>query len=111
MSPALPKSNESTATVSRKVNLPAGMVLLMFENEKMRQRWLSVPGMHVVKTDDRSLRMKLDDGTFLAITIHSKSSNKTQITLQQEGLSSAKAVQRQRTFWMEQLNKLEESIG
>jgi hypothetical protein len=111
VTPALPKSNESTATVSRTVNMPAGMVLLMFQNEKMRQRWMPTPNMRVVKTEDRSLRLKLDDDTFLAITVHSKSSNKTQVTLLQEGLHSAKAVQRQRTFWMEQLEKLEQSIG
>ncbi len=92
------------------MNVPAGMVLLMYENEKMRQRWTTVT-MQLVKADDHSLRMKLDDGTFLAITVYAKSSNKTQITLQQEGLSSAKAVQRQRTFWIDQLNKLEQSIS
>ena len=91
--------------------MPAGMVLLMFENAKMRQRWSSLPNMEVVKADDRSLRMKLDDGTFLAIAVHSKSSNKTQITLQQEGLASAKAVQRPQTFWMEQLGRLEETLA
>lgn len=110
MTPAPPKSKEAAATVSRTVNLPAGMVLLVFENEKMRQRWTSVP-MQVVKADDRSVRIKLEDGTFLAITLHSKSSNKTQVTLQQEGLTSAKAVQRQRTFWMQQLERLEQTMS
>jgi len=87
------------------------MVLLMFENAKMRQRWMTSPNMELVRTDDKSLRMKLADGTFLAVTVHAKSSNKTQITVQQEGLGSAKAVQRQRIFWMEQLERLEVVIG
>jgi hypothetical protein len=111
MTPTPHKERTSSVTVSKTVNIPAGMVLLLFQDAKMRSRWISEKNVEVLKTTETSVRMKWADGvSVVTIFVQAKTSNKTQVTVQHEQLPSARAAERQRTFWIQELERLRAAI-
>lgn len=105
------KPKSYVVSVSKTIKIPSGMALLLFQDPKMRKRWMKDPDVEVVKASDRWLRMKWIDGdTYVAITFHPKASNKTQVVVQHEGLPTAKSAERLNAYWLEQLEALKATV-
>lgn len=94
-------------SVSKTIKVPVGTAFLLFEDLKMRKRWLQDPGYEVRKaTENKSLRINWPDGTGMVVDFYPKSSNKTQIVVQHQKIESAKAAERMKAYWAAQLERL-----
>lgn len=100
-------------SVSKTVNIPIGMAFLLFEDPKMRRRWIKESAYEVRKsTPNKSLRATWIDGeTVIVVDFYAKSSNKTQVVVQHQKLQTQKDAQTQKDYWSKQLEKLKETVA
>ena len=98
-------------SVSKTVNIALGIAFLLFEDPKMRKRWMKDPAFEVRKaTANKSLRITWPDETSVVVDFYAKASNKTQIVVQHQKLPTAKMAEKQKGYWAEQLNHLRETM-
>lgn len=99
--------------VSKTFNIPVGMAFLLFQDPVMRKRWLKETSFSVRKaTENKSIRIDWDGGkTLVVVAFYPKSANKTQIAVQHSKLPSANAAKKQKLYWAEQLDKLQQVLG
>jgi hypothetical protein len=98
-------------SVSKTANIPLGTAFLLFEDPKMRKRWIKDPAFTVRKsTANKSLRITWQDETSVVVDFYAKGSNKTQIVVQHAKLPNAKAADKQKKYWAEQLSHLQETM-
>jgi uncharacterized protein DUF4287/activator of Hsp90 ATPase-like protein len=98
-------------SVSKTIKIPLGMAFLLFQDAKMRKRWLKDPAYEIRKiTENKSLRITWPDGTSVVVDFYSKSSNKTQIVVQHQKIEGAKAAERMKAYWAEQLERLQSTF-
>jgi len=99
-------------SVSKTFDVPAGTVFLLFQDPKLRKRWLQDPNFEIRKaTANKAIRLDWIDGkTLVVVAFTAKSANKTQVSVQHSRLSSAGAAKRQKQYWAEQLVRLEKVL-
>jgi hypothetical protein len=100
-------------SVSKTFNIPVGTAFLMFQDPLMRKRWLKETSFSLRKvTENKSIRLDWDGGkTLVVVAFYPKSANKTQIAVQHSKLPSANAAKKQKQYWAEQLDKLQQVLG
>lgn len=78
----------------------------------MRRRWLKENLTVRKATENKSIRVDWDGGeTLVVIAFFAKSANKTQIAIQHSKLPSANAAKKQKLYWAEQLDKLQQVLS
>jgi tRNA nucleotidyltransferase/poly(A) polymerase len=98
-------------SVSKTIKIPLGTAFLLFQDVKLRRRWLKDPAYEVRKaTENKSLRITWPDGTSVVVDFYPKSANKTQIVVQHQRIESAKAAERMKRYWAEQLERLKSTF-
>ncbi len=98
-------------SVSKTVNAAAGVTFMLFEDAKMRRRWMKDPLFEIRKsTSNKRLSINWPDGTNVVTDFYSKGANKTQVVVQQAKISSAKAAEKQKKYWSEQLEALKAAV-
>ena len=98
-------------SVSKTIKIPIGTAFLLFEDAKIRRRWLQDPAYDVRKaTENKSLRITWPDGTSVVVDFYPKSSNKTQIVVQHQKIDGAKAADKMKKYWAEQLERLKSTF-
>ena len=96
---------------SKTINIPLGMAFLLFADPAMRKRWMRGIGPEITKaTENKSVRISWPDGSTVLISFHAKARNKTQVTAHHTALSTAKIAEKQRAYWIEQLDLLKKSV-
>jgi hypothetical protein len=102
------KPNGFEISISKTIKLPVGTAFLLFQDPKMRRRWLKDSGFEVRKaTMNKSMRITWVDGlTSLSVDFYPKSANKTQIVVQHQKIESAKAADKLKVYWSDQLEHL-----
>jgi hypothetical protein len=104
-------SGKHEVNESKTINVPLGMAFLLFADDAMRKRWLKgIDPPSTKATDNKSVRITWPDGSIVLISFHAKARNKTQVTAHQTGLPTAKAAERQRTYWIQQLELLKNTV-
>lgn len=99
-------------SVSKTLNLPVGTAFLLFQDPMMRRRWLKENLTVRKATENKSIRVDWDGGeTLVVIAFFAKSANKTQIAIQHSKLPSANAAKKQKLYWAEQLDKLQQVLA
>jgi Activator of Hsp90 ATPase homolog 1-like protein len=98
-------------SVSKTIKVPVGTAFLLFQDVKLRRRWLKDPTYEVRKaTENKSLRITWPDGTSVVVDFYPKSANKTQVVVQHQKIASAKAAEKSKGFWAEQLERLKSTF-
>jgi len=102
------KPNGFEISVSKTIKIPVGTAFLLFQDPKMRGRWLKDSDFEVRKaTMNKSLRITWVDGTTsLSVDFYPKSANKTQIAVQHQKIENSKAAEKLKVYWAEQLERL-----
>jgi uncharacterized protein YndB with AHSA1/START domain len=102
------KPNGFEISVSKTIDVPVGTAYMMFQDPKMRKRWLREPEVEIRKaTMNKSLRITWTDRkTSLSVDFYSKSANKTQVAVQHQKLESAKTARKMKDYWADQLEQL-----
>jgi uncharacterized protein YndB with AHSA1/START domain len=104
------KPNGFEISVSKTIKLPVGTAYLLFQDAKMRRRWLMDPEFEIRKaTMNKSLRITWGDNkTSLSVDFYPKSVNKTQIAVQHQKIEAAKQAEKMKAYWTAQLERLRE---
>lgn len=98
-------------SVSKTIKIPVGMAFLLFQDVKLRKRWLKDPAYEIRKaTENKSLRITWPDGTSVVTDFYPKSANKTQIVVQHQKVATAKAAEKLKSYWAEQLERLKSTF-
>lgn len=99
------------ANKSRTFAVPVATLFDAFANARKRARWLTgVKATVRSSTNERSMRLALDDGTTLVCWFTPKGDTKTIVALQHEKLPDKAAVDRMKAFWSERLDALGELV-
>jgi hypothetical protein len=105
------KPNGFEISVSKTIKIPLGTAFLLFQDAKLRKRWLKDPAYEVRKaTENKSLRITWPDGTCVVVDFYPKSANKTQIAVQHQNIEGAKAAEKMKAYWAEQLERLKSTF-
>lgn len=108
----LREKHETTAgyqiSRSKTVAVPVGRVYKAWQDQRQRGRWLKKPGLTVrTATTNKSMRITWPDGkTSVEVMFYPKGDRKTQVTVQHSKLPDAKAGERMKLYWAEQLGRL-----
>jgi hypothetical protein len=98
-------------SVSKTIKIPVGTAFLLFQDAKMRKRWLQDPAFEIRKaTENKSLRITWPDETGVVVDFYPKSSNKTQIVVQHQKIEGAKATEKMKSYWVSQLERLKSTF-
>lgn len=98
------------ATRSKTVHAPLARLFSAFEDTEQRRLWL--PESHVKRaTKNKSMRLVLADGSQVVVGFTSKGEGKSQVALEQTGLSSAEAAAECKSFWSKRLETLSEQLS
>ena len=97
--------------VSRTINAPIAAAFRAFRDKRTRARWLTPPSPGEVEvrksTPGKSVRLTWVDGeTHLNVNFWNKGRAKCQVVVQHTKLKNAKAAERQKDFWRDQLGRL-----
>ena len=105
------KSDGFEISVSKTVNVAVGVAFMLFEDAKMRKRWMKDPAFEIRKaTSNKRILINWLDGTNVVTDFYSKGTNKTQVVVQQSKIQSAKAAEKQKRYWSEQLDALKNIV-
>lgn len=105
------KSDGFEISVSKTVNAAVGVAFMLFEDAKMRKRWMKDPAFEIRKaTSNKRILINWPDGTNVVTDFYSKGTNKTQVVVQQSKIQSAKAAEKQKRYWSEQLDALKNIV-
>ncbi len=101
--------------ISRSLTLavPVSTLFKAFSDKRQRGRWLADPGFEVrTVTTDRSLRANWVDGkSTLEVMFYPRGESRCQVTVQHNKLASAKAAERMKAYWGENLQRLRELLA
>jgi hypothetical protein len=105
------KPNGFEITASKTINVPIGMAFMMFEDAKMRKRWMRDTPFEIRKsTSNKRLLVNWPDATNVVIDFLEKGANKTQVVVQQSKLPSARSAEKQKAYWGQQLDQLKTTV-
>ncbi len=100
--------------VSRSKTLAASVsdAYQAWHDKKQRKKWLADPNHTIRKaTENKSLRITwIDEATNVEVMFYPKGEGKCQVTVQHSKLPDAKAGDRMKAYWGEQLDRLKELV-
>lgn len=98
---------------SKTLAVPVATAYQAWSDAKQRGRWLKDAKFAVRKaTANRSLRIKWIDGTTnIEVMFYAKSPGKSQVVVQHNKLADARAAERKKVYWAEQLERLDEFLA
>lgn len=100
-------------SVSRSATLPVPIEVAFeaWKDAKVRNRWLKEKGLTIRKaTAPKSVRITWPDETSVEVNLYSKGDAKCQVSVQQNKLADAKAVEKMKKYWGEALQRLKEVL-
>jgi hypothetical protein len=100
------------AVKSKTMSVSATKLYDAWAKAPMRRKWLDAPGLRVTTaTRPRSLRIRMDDGTIVAVFIESKGRTKSTVHVQHTKVRDRATVSRLRELWGARLADLQEMLG
>lgn len=98
-------------SVSKTLNVAVGVAFMLFEDPKMRRRWMKDPSFEIRKsTSNKRILINWPDGTNVVADFYVKGANKTQVVVQQSKIASAKAAESQKAYWTAELESLRSMV-
>jgi uncharacterized protein YndB with AHSA1/START domain len=93
---------------SKTIHAPLKELFAAWHDRRKRARWLADPHFTVRKaTPDHSLRITWVDGhSSLSVMFHAKDGDKSQVTVDQTGLTDEAEAEQMKTYWTQQLERL-----
>lgn len=90
----------------------AARVYAAFADRHLRARWLADPDFEIRKAtlNTRLLITWVDGKSSVEVNVLSKGKEKTQVTVQHNKLTSARAAERMKKYWAAQLERLAETL-
>ena len=101
------RSGEWTVTKSKTIAAPLAKLYAAFSDARRRARWL--PGVTLTirsATPNSSMRLRLEDGSPIAIGFFAKGESKSQVAIEHRKLATKADAGRVRAFWNERLESL-----
>ena len=101
------RGGEWTVTKSKTIAAPLAQLYAAFSNARRRARWL--PGVKLTirsATSNRSMRLRLEDGSPIDVGFFAKGEAKSQVALEHRKLATKADADRVRAFWSERLESL-----
>lgn len=100
------------AAKSKTMNVSATKLYDAWAKPPLRRKWLDVPGLRITTaTRPKSLRIRMDDGTIVAVYVESKGRNKSTVHIQHTKVRDKATVARLKEFWGARLAELQELLG
>lgn len=100
------------AAKSKTMNVSATKLYDAWAKPPLRRKWLDVPGLRITTaTRPKSLRIRMDDGTIVAVFIESKGRSKSTVHVQHTKLRDKATVARLKAYWGDGLQALERLLG
>lgn len=101
------RSGDWSVSKSKTVAVPLAKLYAAFSNARIRAKWLTGIKLTVRgATPNKSMRLRWDDGSPVAIGFFAKGVSKSQVALEHRKLASKADADRVRAFWTERLNAL-----
>jgi hypothetical protein len=101
------KADGFAASISRTVNVKLTTLYEAFADEQRLRESLHGAGFTVSKaTRDKSMRLKWEDGTRVAVNFYAKGENKSQVTIEHEKLKTLEQVPETKARWKAALDDL-----
>ena len=101
------KADGFAASVSRTVPMAASEVYASLMDAKARKKWAGAAKFEVTKsTENKTLRLRFEDGTRASIELYAKGVSKTQIAVQHEKLGNKAAVTERKAYWSNALDSV-----
>ena len=105
------KTDGCTANASKTIDVAVERLFEAWVDEAERARWLPHANLKVRKaTANKSLRMRMADGSKLDAGFSAKEIGKSQVALQQTQLSDPEAAQPAKSYWQDALARLKELL-
>jgi hypothetical protein len=105
--PGQQRSGDWSITKSKTVGVPLAKLYAAFKNPRTRAKWM--PGVKLIvrgATENKSLRLRWEDGAPIDVGFMAKGESKSQVALEHRKLASKADADRLRAFWTERLNAL-----
>jgi uncharacterized protein YndB with AHSA1/START domain len=103
------KADGFSVSASRVFEAPMARTFRAVKNGRERVKWLDAAVTVTKATPGKSVRMKWEDGTRVAVNFWDKSTSgarKTQVVFQHEKLKNAAAAKKMKSFWTSRLDDL-----
>jgi len=98
------------ATKSRTFKVDVETLFDAFANARTRRRWLPVKITVRTATPHKSMRIKWDDGTTVAIGFLPKGDGKSAVAVQHQGLPAKASIDETKKMWAEHFDRLGELL-
>jgi hypothetical protein len=99
------------ANKSKTVATPISRLYRAFSHKPIRRRWLPAQLKIRTSTRDKSMRITWEDGTPVDVYFTSKTSSKSQVTIQHRKLPDKAAATRAKEYWGDRLSALSDLLG
>jgi hypothetical protein len=93
-------------SASKTIDAPIAALYKAWEDDDVRERWLTEPIEVRRATPNKSLRITWVDGTNVDVNLYAKGDAKSQVTLQHSKLRDADEVAAAKSYWSEALERL-----
>ena len=97
-------------SVSRTIAAPVTKAFKAWTDEKTRKEWLPANFTVRKSTANKSLRIKWNDDTDVAVAFYGKGEGKCQVVAQHAKLKEAKTGEKMKKFWADALGRLKELV-
>jgi len=106
------KADGFSISRSKTIAAPIGQLFKAWKDDKIRQQWLDGATLEVRKsTANRSIRIRWGDGaTDVVVMFYPKGTEKAQVTVEHNKLSSAKSGEQMKRYWGMALTRLEKTL-
>jgi hypothetical protein len=104
------RTGHYNASKSKTFDIPAGRLFEALTDKRMLARWLPDAAQVRAATQERSVRIAMEDGSVAAFWFARKGDAKTALSVQQEKLSDKDTQERVKRYWGERLNALRELL-
>lgn len=92
---------------SRTLPVPVAELYRAWRDESLRDRWLDRSGLEIrAATEDRSLRIALDDGTRVEVSFDARDEARSTVTVEHRKLPDREHADRAKAFWERRLEAL-----
>jgi hypothetical protein len=100
-------SGEFQATLSKTFQVPLFAAFAAWADAALRENWLDAPGLDFTKLNvGKNIRARWPDGSLLDIRFNATGPDRVQIVVDTMKLADSEAVQKAKSFWQAQFEKL-----
>jgi uncharacterized protein YndB with AHSA1/START domain len=106
------KADGFSASISRVIAAPPAEVYALFEDTRLRRKWLGAPKMTVRKAiPNKSMRITWADGSSVQIVFDAHGEGKSRVTVEHSKLAAQGDVAERKAFWSAAIAKLKAQLG